>query len=74
MAQFRGTIQGMRGEASRLGSKETGLTVNAASWDGEVTVRLFHANGIDMVDVSLLSHGKGDRRTLYRGPVAGQEA
>jgi hypothetical protein len=26
MAQFRGTLHGQRGEASRLGSKKSGLT------------------------------------------------
>lgn len=38
MAQFRATIQGQRGEASRLGSKKSGLTVKANGWESGVTV------------------------------------
>jgi len=32
MARFRGTIQGSRGEASRLGDKKSGLRVDANGW------------------------------------------
>ena len=41
MAQFRGTIQGGRGEASRLGHKSSGLTLQANGWDigAEVSLR-----------------------------------
>jgi hypothetical protein len=38
MAQFRGVIAGQRGEASRLGSKSSGLTVHCNGWNGGVTV------------------------------------
>ena len=40
MAQFRGTVRGDRGEASRQGSKASGLHASAASWAGAVHVRL----------------------------------
>jgi hypothetical protein len=39
MAQFRGTVAGQRGEASRLGSKNSGLVVTANGWNAGVTVR-----------------------------------
>lgn len=72
MAQFRGTIQGFRGEASRLGSKDSGLHVTAASWQGAVSVDLFEANGVDIACVRLQPHyGKGTSRILYEGPVSG---
>lgn len=72
MAQFRGTIQGQRGEASRLGSKTSGLVVTAASWSGAVQVTLYHAKGVDMARVSLTKHhGQGTSALLYDGPVAG---
>ncbi len=32
MAHFRGTLQGNRGDASRLGSKDSGLQVTCAGW------------------------------------------
>jgi len=49
MAQFRGTIEGNRGEASRLGTKASGLTVTANGWDTGVRVELSHRAGRDVV-------------------------
>ncbi len=72
MAHFYGSIQGARGEATRLGSKGSGLRSIAASWQGAVSVDLYEKNGVDMVTVSLRQwHGKGSSRTLYDGPVGG---
>jgi hypothetical protein len=51
MAQFRGTIEGQRGVASRLGSKSSGLRVIANGWNTGVTVLLDHENGRDTVTV-----------------------
>ncbi len=33
MAHFRGTVQGMKGEASRLGSVKSGLTTICQGWN-----------------------------------------
>lgn len=75
MAHFYGTIRGQRGEASRLGSKASGLAVYAASWQGAVRVTLYYnsATDTDMVDVYLTTHknGAGIERLLYSGPVSG---
>jgi len=74
MAQFWGTIKGARGEASRLGHKASGLDTYAASWQGAVSVRLWHdaKTGRDMAQVELTAHhGAGVHRSLYRGPVSG---
>lgn len=38
MARFRATIEGQRGQASRLGSKTSGLFVTANGWDRGVSV------------------------------------
>lgn len=52
MAQFRGTVSGQRGEASRLGSKNSGLTVTANGWNAGVTVRArVNDEGCDVFDV-----------------------
>ncbi len=75
MAQFYGTISGQRGEASRLGSKKSGLTTVAASWTGAVEVELYHSEitGVDMARVSLVPwHSMGSSRVLYDGPVSGE--
>ena len=74
MAQFWGTIKGARGEASRLGHKASGLDTYAASWQGAVSVRLWHdaKTGRDMAQVELTTHhSAGVHRSLYRGPVSG---
>lgn len=77
MAHFRGTVSGQRGEASRLGSKNSGLTVEAQSWEGKVRVELYRletagSHGQDWCDVTLAPHhGSGKHVTLYSGPVSG---
>lgn len=72
MAHFRGTIKGARGEASRLGHKSSGLQVNAASWQGAVSVELYERDGVDYARVRLEPHrGAGICLELYDGPVAG---
>ena len=43
MAQFRATIQGQRGVASRLGSKKSGLEVTANGWGVGVRVSVRHS-------------------------------
>ena len=76
MAQFRGLIEGQRGPATRLGSKGSGLQVEAQSWQGKVVVRLWHdaGRGVDMATVELAQHtnGAGAERTIYCGPVGGE--
>ena len=73
MAHFYGTLQGNRGRASRLGSKDSGLDVTAASWEGSVRVYLRHEKGVDTAFVSLEPwYGKGESRVLYNGPVSGK--
>jgi hypothetical protein len=71
MAQFRGTIQGQRGEASRLGGKGSGLRVTANGWECGVTVSLEYDEkaGTDRLYVSLTSGSNGglSSRTLFSG-------
>ncbi len=72
MAHFFGIVQGNRGDASRLGSKNSGLSVRACSWEGAVTVYLYEYNGKDFARVCLAQHrGHGIEQELYNGPVAG---
>ncbi len=70
MAHFYGTLRGARGPATRCGSKGSGLEVTAASWDGSITVRLWHDQGRDCFEVSQDTwHGRGTREDLARGTV-----
>ena len=68
MARFRGTIQGTRGEASRLGTAATGLTSVANGWNVGGEVEISDDNGGDVVDFTLTAgSGRGrSARTFAR--------
>lgn len=42
MAHFIGYLQGSRGEASRLGTKKSGITASVNGWDFGIKVCLYH--------------------------------
>ena len=42
MAHFRGTVQGDRGQGSRLGSKRNGLNVTCNGWNAGISVQGFY--------------------------------
>ena len=71
MAKYYGVLQGSRGEATRCGSRSSGLTAIVASWAGAVRVTLADAtDGTEMARVELVPwHGRGVSKTLYYGPV-----
>jgi hypothetical protein len=72
MAHFYGTVHGNRGEASRLGTRDSGLRSTAASWQGAVTTTLYDQDGVDFARVSLTRwRGKGIHKIIYEGPVSG---
>lgn len=48
MAHFRGTTQGNRGQASRLGTKSSGMVTENNTWDSGVKVVAEHINGHDL--------------------------
>lgn len=74
MAHFYGTLQGARGEASRLGHASSGLQTVAASWQGAVKTSLYERDGVDMARVELMPwRGQGCSRTIYDGPVSGAD-
>lgn len=51
MAQFLGLVKGSRKSVTRLGSKNSGLTVQAFGWDTGVTVEAKHKDGTDYFEV-----------------------
>jgi hypothetical protein len=73
MAHFYGTVSGKaRSQASRLGSKSSGLRTVAASWQGAVAVDLYERDGLDCAQITLIPwHGHGTTRVIYDGPVSG---
>lgn len=72
MAHFIAYVRGQRGEASRLGSKTSGMHSTTASWQGSVTVELYEKAGVDYALVSLNPwKGQGSAKMIYDGPVSG---
>ncbi len=52
MAKFRGTVQGMKSEASRLGSANSGLTTACQGWNLGIKVYAeVDSNGYDQFTV-----------------------
>lgn len=49
MSQFYGRIQGNRGEATRLGSKKSGVDADARGWRIGGSVYMLHVDGKDHV-------------------------
>lgn len=73
MAHFYGSLQGQRGEATRLGSKASGLHITAASWHGAIEVELFERDGVDHYRVVERKwHGAGRERTIAEGVLGEQ--
>lgn len=76
MSHFYGTLKGNRGEATRCGTKGSGIDTYAASWRGTIHVRVFYneKTGKDMCIVAKTTwRGAGEHKILYSGPV-GKEA
>lgn len=75
MAHLRGIVAGERGyEASRLGSKASGIVVEAQSWEGKIVTHVWHdpALGVDVVQITMDQHhnvGESPPILLYRGPI-----
>ena len=77
MAHFEATVQGNRGESTRVGTKASGMDAYIRSLQGAVAVRLSHdaETGKDMVHVMLTPHqGVGTVQTLYHGPIGGKDS
>ena len=66
MAHFRGTVQGNRTEASRLGHKSTGLVTTCNGWHVGVTCKAFVAEdtGEDIIRVFVTGGSNGGRETV----------
>jgi hypothetical protein len=70
MAQFRATIRGQRGEASRLGSKKSGITANVNGWGIGVHVEASHAGEFgDCIRIWATKGSSADKGMQYIGMV-----
>ncbi len=64
MARFRGTVQGGRTQASRLGHAKTGLEVNCNGWNGGVCIDAVADGDADCFQVSLTGGSNGGKTTV----------
>ena len=72
MAHFYGTAQGNRGEATKGGSKDSGMETYCASWEGAIRCSAWYDEDEekDMVRVEKVRwKGAGQNRLLYEGPI-----
>lgn len=75
MAQYRGTLQGNRGEVSRLGHKSTGLLVKACGWHVGGAAEMAWDEHHERDAVSLCFNGGSNSRCgyevlqVFRSPV-----
>lgn len=60
MARFRGTIQGNRGSASRLGTPSSGMKVYINGWHcGVRVIASVDSDGNDIFDITITSGSGG---------------
>ena len=66
MAQFYGSIQGNRGEATRMGTKNSGIDGHIRGWSIGARVTMRHINGEDVCSIELTggSNGYGSSKHL----------
>jgi len=51
MAHFYGSMQGGRGETTRTGTKNSGLSAHIRGWNVGVLVDVKHVDGKDIIEV-----------------------
>ena len=75
MAHFRATIQGTRGEASRLGHKKSGIRASVSGWDSGVYVvgRLSPMHGEDVFSIWATSGSNGGKSDVFIGTVSSSD-
>jgi len=53
MSHFYGYLQGNRGEATRCGTKDSGINAHIRSWNNDVKAWLYDDDGKDVLDISI---------------------
>ena len=62
MAQYIGTVQGGKGQASRIGNKVSGLMVTCSGWDVGVIAEIKYEGGKDVIYI-YETGGSNDKRS-----------
>lgn len=61
MARFIGYVQGMKGEASRLGSENSGISATARGWEIGARVAIQTVGGEDILTVRIDGGSNGQK-------------
>ncbi|MGE0278325.1 MAG: hypothetical protein AB7R40_23260 [Nitrospiraceae bacterium] len=69
MARFYASIQGARGEATRMGSVASGISGHIRGWDVGVRVEGVSAEGVDAFNVFATFGSNGGGQDVYLGQV-----
>ena len=72
MSHFYSVIQGNRGQATRCGTKDSGVTATAASWTGAIRTDLWYSPEDDVNRYTVVMipwHGVGCTRGMATGTV-----
>ena len=72
MSHFYSVIQGNRGQATRCGTKDSGVTATAASWTGAIRTDLWYSPEDDVNRYTVVMipwHGVGCTRVMATGIV-----
>ena len=69
MARFYGVLRGQAGEATRLGSPRSGLTVEGRGWDAGVKVHGYTNGDADEFDIFLTGGSNGSTPTKHLGTL-----
>lgn len=67
MAQFYAEIQGNRGEATRMGTKNSGMYCHTRGWHNGVKVLSNHYNGEDEHQIFLTSGSTANKLDIFLG-------
>lgn len=70
MAHFYGTLQGARGQASRCGSRSSGIRASAQSYSGSVVASLEDTIAGTRAEVSIADGSSSSGRVIYSGPLS----
>jgi hypothetical protein len=76
MAQFYAAIKGNRGQATRMGTKASGLWAHVRGWHIGCRVELSHIDGHDYVTI-FLTHGSanpGNAQCIGRFRISSHDA
>ena len=66
MARFYASIQGNRGEATRMGTKTSGIGGHIRGWNVGARIEIRHVAGKDVVQVYRTGGSNGPRAEFWR--------